>query len=263
MKIKVAIVQMEIFDGEKEKNLYNALIILKSIVKLNELPDIVCFPELFTTGYDLQNVGNYAELLPGNTTQKIATISRNKCIVIGSILERIENEFYNTAFVINKKGEISGKYRKIHLFSPMLEKEYLTPGDKIQVFNMPELNNLTIGVAICYDIRFPELFRTMALMGAQIIFIPSEFPDPKKKIWKSLLYARAIENQLYIIAINRVGKGKHNSFFGYSLISNGDYLEHLEDLPETKIFLIDTDTLVQIRESLPVFKDRRPELYKI
>ena len=263
MKIKVAIVQMEIFDGEKEKNLYNALNLLKSIVKRDEVPDIVCFPELFTSGFDLQNVENYAELLPGHTSQSITTISRNKCIVIGSILEKSGNEFYNTAFVINKKGEISGKYRKIHLFSPMLEKDYLTPGNKIQVFNLPELNNLTIGLAICYDIRFPEIFRTMALMGAQIIIIPSEFPDPKKKIWKSLLYARAIENQVFIIAINRVGKSKHNSFFGYSLISNGDYLEHLKDVPETKIFLIDTETLVQIRENIPIFKDRKPELYKI
>ncbi|MFX1393579.1 MAG: nitrilase-related carbon-nitrogen hydrolase [Promethearchaeota archaeon] len=261
MKIKVALAQMEIWDGEKEKNLSNALKILTLLSKSDFCPDIICFPELFTTGYDLENVKNYVELIPGKTIERITEISKNNFIVIGTILESENDNYYNTAFIIDKKGKLIGKYRKTHLFAPLLETNFLTQGNKITTFSLPELYNLKIGLAICYDLRFPEFFRKMTLQGAQIIFIPSEFPSPKRRIWKTLLHARAIENQIYIIGVNRTGKGKAGDFFGYSLISNGEYLEHLGDLPETKIFSIDLETLIPIRKNLPLLKDRRIDLY--
>ena len=251
---------MQILDGEKEKNLSNALTILESLSDLDNLPDIVCFPELFTTGYDLENVKKYAESIPGETIKKIISISKNKFVVIGTILERENDKFYNCAFILSKKGKVV-KYRKTHLFAPMLETDYLTPGNNISVFKMIDFNNLKVGIAICYDLRFPELFRKIALQGAQIIFVPSEFPSPKRNIWKTLLHARAIENQLFVVGVNRVGKGKSDEFFGYSLISNGDYIEHLGEDPEVKTFSIDLDSLQPIRKSLPLLKDRRPDLY--
>jgi predicted amidohydrolase len=261
MKINIAVVQMQIWDGEKEKNLNNALKILKSLSNSDNIPNIVCFPEFFTTGYDLKNAKNYAEKIPGKSIEKIIEVSRNNFSVLGTILEVENGKYYNTAFVTTKKGEIIGKYRKTHLFAPLLEKEFLTPGNKITTFSLRELHDLKIGIAICYDLRFPEVFRIMALEGAQIIFIPSEFPSPKKKIWKILLQARAIENQVYVVGINRIGKDKAGEFFGYSLATNGDYLEHMGEAPETRIFSIDLDSLKPIRESLTVFKDRRIDLY--
>ena len=245
----------------KEKNLNNALKTLNSLSKLEKPPDIVCFPELFLTGYDLENVESQAEQIPGKTTQEISRISRNNFIVIGTILEEENNSFYNTAFILDKKGEITGKYRKVHLFAPMFEQKHLTPGNKIETFELSDFDNLRIGLAICYDLRFPELFRAIALQGAQIVFIPSEFPSPKRKIWKTLLHARAIENQLFVVGINRVGKSKTYEFFGYSLISNGDYIERLGENPEVRIFSIDLKSLQPIRKSLPLLKDRRPDLY--
>ena len=118
-------------------------------------------------------------------------------------------------------------------------------------------------MAICYDLRFPEVFRTMALEGAQIIFLPSEFPSPKKEIWKNLIYARAIENQFFVIGINRVGIGKSDEFFGRSVITNGDYFINLSDRQEIRVFTIDLDTLEPIRGKLPLLKERRPDLYKL
>ena len=252
---------MEIGEGDKEKNLNNALKTLSSLSKLEKPPDIVCFPELFSTGYDLKNVERQAEQIPGKTTLDISRISKNNFIVIGTILEEENNSFYNTAFILDKKGKITGKYRKVHLFAPMFEPEHLSPGNKIETFELSDFNNLRIGIAICYDLRFPELFRTIALQGAQIVFVPSEFPRPKRNIWKTLLHARAIENQLFVVGVNRVGKGKSDEFFGYSLISNGDYIEHLGEDPEVKTFSIDLDSLQSIRKSLPLLKDRRPDLY--
>ncbi|MGQ4875498.1 MAG: nitrilase-related carbon-nitrogen hydrolase [Promethearchaeia archaeon] len=261
--LKIAIIQMEIIDGNKEVNLNKALDFLESIAAKPDLPDIVCFPELFTTGYDLKKVRDYAEEIPGMTTEMIKKISMGKFIVIGTILERKANGYYNTAFILGKNGDLIGLYRKTHLFSPMEEKEFLLPGESINVFSLNDLGGLKIGLAICYDLRFPEIFRLMAIDGADIIFIPSEFPEPKRKIWKTLLHARAIENQCYIIGINRVGKGKKFDFFGYSLITNGDILEHLENRMEIKVFSLDLDSLKPIRESIPLLSDRRTDLYKI
>lgn len=263
--LKISLIQMEIHDGEKKRNLMNALDHLENISDQSTLPDIVCLPELFTTGYDLKNVDRLAESLdhpsPGNTITKIREISENKFVVIGTILEKQDNNFYNSAFILDKSGEIIGKYRKTHLFSPMLEKEYLTPGGSINTFRISSLNNIKIGLAICYDLRFPELFRTMALAGADLIFVPSEFPSPKKDVWKTLLIARAIENQVFCVGVNRVGRGKSDLFFGTSMITNGDIHHILGTSPTIKSFEINLSTLDRIRKTLPLLKDRREDLY--
>ena len=231
---------------------------------------IILLQELFSveyTPFGKEEVNNrifeYAETIPGKTIEELTKISKGKFIVIGTILEVEKNNYYNSAFIIDKKGNLIGKYRKTHLFAPLLEKDFLTPGNKISTFTLPESNNLKIGVAICYDLRFPEIFRKMVLMGAQIIFIPAEFPSPKKKIWKTLLHARAIENQIYVIGINRIGKSAAGEYFGCSLVSNGEYLEHLGDMPETRVFSIDLNSLGPIRKGLELLKDRRTDLYNI
>jgi len=261
LKLKIAIVQMEIEDGNKEINLFEALKILKALKKGKKIPDIVCFPELFTSGYDLRNVNELAESIPGSTIEKISEISKDNFIVIGTILEQEDFKFYNSAFILGKNGHVIGKYSKVHLFSPMLEKEFLTPGDKINVFNLSEMNNLKIGIAICYDLRFPEMFRKMVLDGAQIIFIPSEFPSPKRDIWLTLSKARAIENQIFIIGTNRVGGGKSDNFFGSSIITNGDFSEILSQNVEIKIIEIDLSSLNKIRQNINLLEDRRSDLY--
>ena len=112
-------------------------------------------------GYEIY-INDYAEEFPGDTFNKITKISKNNFLVVGSILETENHKYFNTAFIIGKNGNVLGKYRKIHLFAPMSEKEFLTPGKLIQIFKIPELNNLKIGLALCYDVRFPELFRKMA-----------------------------------------------------------------------------------------------------
>ncbi len=263
MEVKITLVQLEIEDGNKEGNLKKVVNILNDILNdQDDLPDIVCLPELFTTGYDLRNAKQDAEPISGNTLKSIVDISRGKFIVIGGILEELGGNYYNTAFIIGKNGNLIGTYKKTHLFSPMLEKEFLTPGDDISTFTLPSLSDLKIGIAICYDLRFPELFRMMALEGAKVIFVPSEFPSPKRKVWKTLLRARAIENQVFVVGVNRVGQGKSDDFFGCSLVSNGDYVEYLGDKPEVKVFKINLDSLTQIRQKIPLLKDRRADIFK-
>lgn len=265
--LKITLIQMEIEDGRKDINLNTALSHLRRVNNKKPLPDIVCLPELFTTGYDLKNVETLAEPLNdtkvGETISKIRKVSKDKFMVIGTILERQENHFYNTAFILDKGGDLIGKYRKTHLFSPMLEKEYLTPGNSMPTFTISSLNDLKVGLAICYDLRFPELFRAMALDGADLIFIPSEFPSPKKDVWKTLLIARAIENQVYCVATNRVGRGRSDLFFGTSMITNGETHHILGATPTIKTIDIDLSELTEIRKALPLLKDRRNSIYKL
>lgn len=141
MKLDIAIAQMQIWDGDKEKNLKNALKILSSLSKSDNFPDIVCLPELFSTGYDLKNIKKYAEKMPGKTIEKIVEFSQSKFVVIGTILEVEDDNYYNTAFIIGKDGRLVGKYRKIHLFAPMLEKDFLKSGNKIATFKLNEIKN--------------------------------------------------------------------------------------------------------------------------
>ncbi len=260
MILNICIVQMEIQDGNKKYNLNQVLTILKNLAE-QEIPlDVVLFPELFTTGFDLHNVDSLAEKIPGETTSEISKIASGKFAVIGSILECENDKYFNTAFVLGKNGSLIGKYQKVHLFSPMQEKKYLTPGNSVSVFTLPEFN-LQIGLAICYDLRFPELFRTLALKGAQIVFLPADFQSPKRKAWKTLIRARAIENQMFIVAANRVGKSKYDTFFGCSIVTNGEYLEYMTDIFEIRSFSVDLSTLDSIRQKIPVFQDRRTDVY--
>lgn len=261
MKLKIALAQMKIEDGEKEKNLRESLTLLEKMANADILPDIVVFPELFTTGFDLHNVKQYVEPIPGPTTEKIMEITKNKFVVIGSILEKEGDDYYNTAFIMGKDGNLIGKYRKTHLFGPMLEKDYLSPGNELKTFNLPELDDLKIGVAICYDLRFPEIFRKLTLEGAKLIFVPAEFPNPKRKTWKALIRARAIENQIIVVAVNRIGEGQQNSFFGYSMITDGETKEVLSDLPMVRTIEVELSVIDKIREKLPTLEDRREDLY--
>ncbi|MBD3216311.1 MAG: carbon-nitrogen family hydrolase [Candidatus Lokiarchaeota archaeon] len=261
MELQIALVQMEIIEGEKNINLTHVLNILKELRNSEKNIDIVVFPELFTTGFSLEHVERDAEPILGNTIQKIIEISKGQFMVIGSILEA-DDGYYNTAFIIGKEGKVIGTYRKIHLFGPMKEKEYLKAGNAIKTFKCTGLEDIRLGLAICYDLRFPELFRVLALKGAQIVIVPSEFPNPKVDVWKTLLTTRAIENQFYIIGVNRVGIGANNSFFGNSLISNGNETVILGTQPTVKIFKIDLSTIDNIRDTLPLLKDRREDLYK-
>ncbi len=261
MDIKIGLVQMEIEDGNKKQNLDKALYYINKLQVLEEKPDIICFPELFLTGYDLKNSKTLAESLNGQSMNKIISQSTNNFAIVGSILESTDEGYFNTAFYINKKGKLIGKYRKTHLFGPMSEKKYLVKGDKIETFTTNEFGGLKLGLALCFDLRFPEIFRIMALEGAKLIFLPSEFPKPKQEAWKILIQARAIENQIFLIGINRAGKGRKEDFFGHSIVTNGSQIEVLGNDSECRIFHIDIDSLNLIRKPFDLLKERRTDLY--
>ena len=164
--------------------------------------------------------------------------------------------------LFNPRGESAGLYRKIHLFGVMDEDQYLAAGHHLTTAETPW--GLT-SLAICYDLRFPELFRSYALQGAQLVLLPAEWPHPRLVHWQTLLRARAIENQLYMIAVNRVGSDGKHDYFGRSAII-GPWGDTIIEGGEQELLMtatIETEAVATIREKIPVFKDRRPELYQL
>ena len=180
-------------------------------------------------------------------------------VLVGSLPEPDGEKVCNTAYVLDR-GRLAGKYRKIHLFSLMNEDRAFTGGDSWLV---TDTSIGRIGVFICYDLRFPELARRLSLEGAEILVVPGEWPKPREEHWRTLLRARAIENQLFIVAANCCGVQGKLDFFGASLIigPKGELLAEggYEDCEPTAT--LDFSAMDQWRQQVPCFRDRKPECY--
>jgi len=216
MKLKLATIQFNILPGKVDQN--------RAVAKrmISEAADqgaqIVCLPELFTTAYDFELIKNYySESIFTENISWLGHLAHSLKIylVAGSIPEKEEGRFYNTCFFFNDQGTVLGKYRKIHLFSPMGEDTFFTPGQDCPVM---ETCLGKIGISICYDLRFPAQFADLVLKDAEIVFIPAQFPHPRLDHWRILLRARAIENHVFIAGCNRVGNDGRHLFCGHSCI---------------------------------------------
>jgi len=178
-----------------------------------------------------------------------------------------QGKLVNCASLFAPDGSRACAYHKTHLFSPLQEKKHVIPGDRLASIEAPWGRT---GFAICYDIRFPELFRAYALQGVVIIFCPSAFPLPRLEHWKVLLRARAIENQLFIVGVNQVGCEQFNhtalTYCGSSAIIDpwGRAACEANQTEEAMLTAtIDMEQISQVRAGMPVMDDRRPELYRL
>ncbi len=170
--------------------------------------DLVVLPELWNVGYfDFAAYQSKAEPVHGDTFSYLRRAARalGAFFLGGTFIERHDNRLYNTALLLDPHGELIGTYRKRHLLSyKSRERELLTPGDDTLVV-ATEIG--TLGTAICYDLRFPELFRDMAAQGAEVFIIPAAWPLTRMEAWDALVRARAVENQAVVVACNGAGKG--------------------------------------------------------
>ena len=185
--------------------------------------------------------------------------SETGLVCVGSLPEPEAGRIYNTAYVIDR-GEIIASYRKLHLFSTMQEDRFLAAGNEVLV---AETSIGRLGIAICYDLRFGELFRKLALEGAEIICLPAEWPKPRQEHWNTLLRARAIENQLFIAAANCCGVQGKFDFFGHSqLISPlGNLLAFAGEEETDLIAEFDFAEMAQYRKQIDTLGDRRADIY--
>jgi predicted amidohydrolase len=260
MEIRTAGIQMDIRSRDWEGNLGIAVDRITAAAASGV--DLVCLPEMFPTGFDYEYIRERAEPISGPFMTALGETARDAEVhlVCGSFPEREGDEIYNTAVLLGPDGEIIGKYRKIHLFPLMEENLHLSPGGDIPVF---ETALGRLGLMICYDLRFPELSRALALGGAEVILLPAEFPYPRLDHWRCLLQARAVENQCFIVAVNRVGSAGSTRFFGNSSIYDpwGELVAGTGDDEDVVRGRMDTSLVEEVRRRIPVFADRRGDLY--
>jgi predicted amidohydrolase len=262
MELRVAIGQMDIVLGDAEANLRT---VQQLAAEAAGKADLLVLPELWGSGYMLERAGELADELNTGLFAAVSALARHHQLAIcGSLLEwDVEAQrAYNTATLYDKDGALRGSYRKIHLIGLMDEDQYLGPGEAASVLELPWG---TGALAICYDLRFPELFRRYALEGAGLMLMPSEWPVARIEHWRVLLKARAIENQCFMVACNRVGADRANTFGGHSaaIDPRGNVLVEAGDTPDLLFATLNLDLLEEVRNFMPVFRDRRPEVYAL
>jgi predicted amidohydrolase len=220
---------------------------------------LAVLPEMWSTGFAYKSLNELACRTP-ETVEEMGRLSREHGLVlVGSLPEPDGERVCNTAYVLDR-GELVAKYRKIHLFSLMNEDRAFSGGTSWCVV---DTSAGRIGVIICYDLRFPELTRRLAVEGAEIVVVPGEWPKPRDEHWRVLLKARAIENQHFVIAANCCGVvGKHD-FFGSSLIigPKGEFLAEGGYEPTELVATLDFDQMETWRSQITCFPDRKPEYY--
>ncbi|HWR43657.1 carbon-nitrogen family hydrolase [Sporomusa sp.] len=257
--MKIAMLQMNVVAGDIAGNKDKGLTLI-SQAAVNA--DVIVLPEIWTIGYALKNVAQAAETIDGPFICRLTAIARNSGvnIVAGSIPLRINDHIYNSALVIDRQGTIVASYEKVHLFSMYGEERFFAPGAKLGSFSLDGVN---AGISICYDLRFPELFRSLALNGAQIVFVPAEWPAARGGHWRTLVQARAIENHMYICAVNCVGEHRGSPFYGHSLLvgPEGEILAEGGDQEGIIFGKINLEKVTESRLAMPTFTDRRPDIY--
>ncbi|WP_147534646.1 carbon-nitrogen family hydrolase [Bacillus marasmi] len=258
--MKVACAQMNIAFAEPEKNFLTIEYFVSEAAKAG--CEIIVFPEMWNTGYALGQLDIHADRNGEKTKLLLSKLSNRYQIHIvgGSVSTKKADGFYNTMFVANKTGAIVSEYDKVHLFRLMEEHLVLKPGNQKNLF---DLDNIPCAGVICYDLRFPEWIRAHTLDGAKIVFIPAQWPKSRIDHWRVLLQARAIENQCYIVAVNRVGSDPSNEFNGHSMVIGpwGDILLDKQTLEGLYCVEIDLNDVNKVRQTIPIFTDRRTDLY--
>ncbi|MBP1994789.1 carbon-nitrogen family hydrolase [Paenibacillus eucommiae] len=261
-KLTISLLQMDIALGDPDANFNRLEQLMNEAVTAEVKPDILMFPEMWNTGYALEEIHQLADKAGERTKAFISEFAAKHGVhvIAGSIAEKQGEHVRNTVYIFDREGKETAEYSKIHLFRLMEEEKYLTEGEQIGSF---ELEGIPAGVMICYDIRFPELARKLALGGARILFVPAEWPNPRLHHWRTLLMARAIENQMYVVSCNRVGKSGSTEFFGHSMVINpwGEVLVEGGEAEEILQATFELSEVDQVRSRIPIFEDRRPQLY--
>lgn len=259
-----AVYQMEVLPGNPEGNRQKVKRWVEEVAASQKAETIV-LPEMWTTSYTLEDLQDLADTEGKETKLFLSGLAREHGlnIVGGSVANKIGGNIYNSSFVFNGKGELVYEYDKIHLVPMLKEHLYLSGGQKpAEIF---ELDGIKMGLIICYDLRFPELSRQLALDGAQALFVVAEWPTARRNHWMALQVARAIENQMYVISSNCIGACEGVDYAGTSMIIDpwGDVLQQgSQTKEETITAALNLDKVEQVRKEVPIFSSRVPGMYK-
>ncbi|MGB0384487.1 MAG: carbon-nitrogen family hydrolase [Ardenticatenaceae bacterium] len=262
-QLTLSLAQMPIVVGDPESNLAKARQMAAEAAQRGS--DLLLLPELWGSGYDLSNATQHATLQTEGLFAEMGAMAEAHGMWVGGSLlgydRNVKGRPRNQFALFAPNGKLACSYAKLHLFRLMDEDQWLDPGDNPTFAKLPWG---TAGIAICYDLRFPELFRDYALAGTRLILLPAEWPHPRLMHWRTLLRARAIENQCFIAACNRVGEDPNGTrFFGHSAILD-PWGEPLIEGNEEEALLtatIDLAEVTAVRKKIPIFDDIRNDLY--
>lgn len=257
----VSCVQMHVRTGNPERNFARAEALVRRAARRK--PDVIVLPELWNTGFSQERIDPAQVDENGARTKALfSSLARelNVNILAGSAATRRQGALYNTAYAFTREGALAAEYDKTHLFSPLGEAAAFTAGSSLARFIF---DGARCAVMICYDIRFPELARALALPGLDVLFVVSAWPKPRIGQVHTLLRARAIENQAYAAFCNCTGSAPGIIYGGRSMIVSprGETLARAGGGECVVCAKADLAALERLRAELPVWADRRPELY--
>lgn len=260
MTAKVALAQFEIALGDPEKNLHTGLTAIDQAAEQG--CQLVQLPELWLSGYDLPNCERYSQLT-AEWVQRLQAVADSRNLAIGgTFITSQYRQYYNT-YLLFQPGQLEpARYNKTHLFRLLGEENYFSPGDHLTVVQLPWGK---VGLAICYDLRFPELIRAYAERGIVCLLVSAEWGQKRAEHWRTLLKARAIENQIFVAATNGIGQIYENQLAGFSAVIDpwGNVLA--EGGPNVSTLLtanLDFAEIDRVQQVVPSTFDRRTSLYQ-
>jgi predicted amidohydrolase len=254
-EFKASAIQMEMQAGAPEENVKRTLFLVKKALRSGA--KLVVLPELFVTGFDYECIRELPQRRTEDCLRELRALAHDSgtVIVAGSVTMKergktSREKIFNTCHVIGSGGRTKAAYRKMHMFSLMDEDLHLSAGAS------PAIARTKFGriaPCICFDIRFPEVARHATMLGAQILAVPAEFPHPRLDYWRTLLKARAIENQFFVIAANRVGRDPTGRFFGHSMVISptGKILAEADEQETILTARIDLSEIEATRTAVP------------
>lgn len=248
--MKIGLLQYSPAWEDKIQNKQKITLLLKDSEKF----DLLVLPELTLTGFTM-NSEKFCEEVSGETVKFYSSLARKlEANIIGGLIEKNSAKIYNTLLHFDSDGELRAMYRKIHPFSFSDEDKHYSSGSEPVI---TEINGLQTGLTICYDLRFPELYRFYGKNRVDLMINIANWPDTRIEHWRTLLKARSIENQCYIIGVNRVGDDPKLHYNGFSSVFDpmGKELVSCEDEEKILVAEIDKDHVSKIRGKFPFLND--------
>ena len=261
--MKVSSIQMNMRLGDPDYNFNHAVELVRQAAQMK--PDVITLPETWNVGFfPKEKLAELSDPDGARVKSVFGPLAKELGIniIAGSVANLKNEKIYNTAYIFDRKGSLVADYDKTHLFTPMGEDNYFENGSRVVQF---ELDGVRCGIVICYDIRFLELIRTLALKKIDVLFVVAQWPDKRILHWNTFNRARAIENQMFVVCTNSCGLAGETRYGGSSALIDpwGETITAAGTDEEIITGVLDMSIIEGIRESINVFRDRRPALYNV
>ncbi len=257
--LKAGLVQFDVKMGNLQANMDH---MENSLAELSSREtELVLLPEMWSCGFDYPNLSDHARETPHILERLCRFARQSRMIIAGSLPEWSSDGVYNTHYVVNSQGQVQAGYRKVHRFLPAGEEAFL-PGQRSVLVDTPWGK---AGLLTCYDLRFPEQSRALVLEGAVMLLVSAQWPEVRISHWDVLARARAVENQVFVVACNRCGKDPDLVYGGQSLIVSpwGEILTNPGQGEAVTTAEMDFDQVQDFRKRIPCQEHRSPEAYDL